>query len=91
MNIREASVDFINTLFDMLDSYENSKKFRSTEVRPLIYPYSLEINELCYIRLKKIVDPITCKTRILDECNMFGRFEFGKLLNTYINDIENII
>lgn len=90
MNIRETSVDFINTLFDMLDSYKNSHRFKFTEVRPLIYPYSLEMNELCYIRLKKVVDPSTRKTRILDECNMFGRFEFGKLLNTYINDIENI-
>lgn len=89
MNIREASVDFINTLFDMLDSYKNSKKFRFTEVRMLNYPYSLEMDD-AYIHLTKIIDPVTHEIKTLCKCNLFGSFEFGKLLNAYINDMENV-
>lgn len=89
MNIREASVDFVNTLFDMLDSYKESKNFVFKESRQLRYPYHLEMDDIC-IRLRKITDPTTHATKTLYKCNTFGSFEFGKLLNAYINDMENV-
>jgi len=86
MNIKEASVDFINTLFDLLDKMKESHDPRFVCVAPLRWPYYLETNR-DVVKLTKVVDHDTHLTETLCTRSMHGNFAFGEVLDAYINEI----
>ena len=83
-------MDFIQTAFDMLDLYKQSGHSNYSDVANLEPPYTLEIkNDIMY--LIKTLDFSTddYKDKVLIKQDMHGEFYIGKILDVYINDMEN--
>ena len=88
MNIKKASVDFINTLFDSLDKMKETYDPELVCVSPLQWPYYLEMNR-DIVSLTKVVDHNTHRTETLRTTSIHGDFAFGELLDAYINIITS--
>ena len=88
MNIKKASVDFINTLFDLLDTMKESPEPRLVCVGLLSYPYYLSMNR-DVAKLTKVVDGNTHSIETLCTASMHGDFTFGEMLDAYINELDN--